>query len=124
MKVDVSNGDVIDKVTILKIKKEKVKDAAKLANIINELDIISESLSNELKQLDKSYHNRLYNVNFKLWEVEDKLRIKESKNEFDSEFIELARSVYILNDERASIKKEINIVTISNIVEEKEYVKY
>jgi hypothetical protein len=124
MKVDVSNGEVIDKMTILNIKKEKIKDIDKLNNIIKEYDIIYNILSDELNNLDKSYYDSLYKINLQLWEVEDKLRIKEYKNEFDSEFIELARSVYILNDKRASIKREINNITNSNIIEEKDYINY
>jgi hypothetical protein len=124
MKVDVSNGEIIDKITILTIKKEKIQDINKLKNIDNELNILLSSLSEELNNLDKKYYNDLYDINLKLWEVEDKLREKEAKKDFDYEFIELARKVYINNDQRAKIKYNINILTSSNLIEEKQHTQY
>jgi len=124
MKVEVSNGEIIDKIIILTIKKEKIQDANKLKNITDELNILLESLPEELNSLDKKYYNDLYNINLKLWEIEDKLREKEAKKEFDHEFIELARKVYINNDKRAKIKYDINVLTFSNLIEEKQHTQY
>lgn len=125
MKLEVSVGEAIDKYTILCIKYETIKDDKKLINIIKEKNEIACVLSennylipyeNEIKKLKK--------INQKLWNIEDKIREKEAKKEFDYEFIELARSVYITNDERFELKKQINQKTNSNFKEEKSYVKY
>ena len=127
MKVDISIGELFDKITILKIKKNKIQDSKKLQNVEKELDILV-PLSTPIAldfgdRLDTLVEN-LADVNLKLWDVEDKLRILEKDKDFGSEFIELARSVYFLNDKRAVIKKEINLMSQSDIVEEKDYVQY
>jgi len=127
MKVDISIGELFDKITILKIKKNKIQDSKKLQNVEKELDILV-PLSTPIAldfgdRLDALVEN-LADVNLKLWDVEDKLRILEKDKDFGSEFIELARSVYFLNDKRAVIKKEINLMSQSDIVEEKDYVQY
>ena len=125
MMVEVSVGEVIDKYTILDIKSEKIKDKDKLTNIIKEKNILSLSLSeHNYFILFSTEINELKIINEKLWDIEDRIRIKEFKMEFDDEFIELARSVYITNDIRFNIKNKINKLSNSNIVEEKSYFKY
>ena len=124
-KVSVSVGEVFDKITILQIKKDKIKDRNKLINInkeLNEIETVVEEHKNDKEIL--SFIKTLKNINLKLWEIEDKIRAKESLKEFDEDFIKLARSVYIVNDKRAEIKKEINLKTNSNLIEEKSYKKY
>ena len=124
-KVSVSLGEVFDKITILQIKKDKIKDRNKLINInkeLNEIETVVEEHKNDKDIL--SFIKTLKNINLKLWEIEDKIRAKESLKEFDEDFIQLARSVYIVNDKRAEIKKEINLKTNSNLIEEKSYKKY
>ena len=115
--IPISNGELIDKLTILEIKKEKIKDTNKLFNIEKEY--------NELKKINKfdidHEYQELKNINLKLWNIEDKIRIKEKNNEFDNEFIELAREVYKTNDIRYSLKNKINNFTNSNLIEEKSY---
>jgi len=108
MKIDVSIGELVDKVTILEIKKEKFKNPDKLENVKKEYKKLY-SYMNKIGINSKSKEFlKLKNVNLKLWKIEDDIRIKEAKREFDKEFIKLARSVYIENDERAAKKKEIN----------------
>ena len=124
-KVSVSVGEVFDKITILQIKKDKIKDRNKLINInkeLNEIETVVEEHKNDLKILPLI--KNLKNINLKLWEIEDKIRVKESLKEFDKSFIQLARSVYIVNDKRAEIKKDINLKTNSNLIEEKSYKQY
>jgi hypothetical protein len=112
--VPISIGELVDKISILKIKSERVQDSDKLINIQKELK--------ELLNFNFDYkHVELKKINEELWDVEDNIRKKESKNEFDNEFIELARSVYLLNDKRSLIKKEINLFYKSDLIEEKSY---
>ena len=118
MKVEVSNGEVVDKITILKIKLDKIKDSDKLENIKKEYRILSPYM--ESFEVRREFEN-LHAINFLLWEVEDNIREKEKIEEFDEEFISLARQVYRLNDERARIKKTINEKTGSELIEEKSY---
>ncbi|AHF96472.1 MAG: DUF6165 family protein [Desulfurella sp.] len=124
-KISVSWGEVFDKITILQIKLERIKDEQKLKNIKFELDELlkatevlqlQESLTNDIKELKK--------VNEELWDIEDAIRQLEKKKQFDSGFIELARSVYIKNDLRYSIKRRINDRLNSTIKEEKSYTDY
>lgn len=127
MQVDISIGELFDKITILEIKQKKITDKSKLRNVEKELDIL-----NPLSIPIKTFHgsklieliDQLAKVNKELWDVEDKLRILERDQRFDEEFIKLARSVYYQNDKRAVIKKDINLLTSSDIVEEKNYVNY
>jgi len=126
MKVEVSNGELLDKFSILKIKLEKIKDEFKLINIKNEIDTISKNCE-EIIQSDMRLSvifDELISVNESLWDIEDKIRIKEKEKEFDSEFIELARGVYITNDIRFTLKNKINTLTSSKLVEEKSYESY
>lgn len=121
MIIEVSVGEALDKLSILKIKTERIKDEYKLQNVIEEYNILSKQIGT---LLDDELYSDLIQVNQKLWDIEDKIRVKEKNNEFDSEFIELARSVYIINDERFSIKNKINTKFDSKLREEKSYENY
>ena len=122
----VSYGELIDKITILQIKLQEIKDEAKLANVRNELELLETTWANHAaSQTDiKDETGRLLAVNQRLWKIEDDIRMKERAQAFDDEFIRLARSVYIENDERAAIKREINLKLGSTLVEEKSYQDY
>ena len=124
MKIDASIGEVVDKLTILDIKLEKMTDQQKLKNIRKEHELLEKELSKIKITSDSAEFKNLREVNERLWEIEDKIRIKEAKKEFDEGFVKLARSVYFENDKRAEIKKEINLKYGSELVEEKEYVRY
>jgi hypothetical protein len=122
----VSYGELIDKITILEIKSRRIADAAKLVNVRNELDLLNTTWAGDAaSQTDISdARARLLAVNELLWDIEDKIRLKERAQAFDAEFIELARSVYFRNDERAAFKREINQKLGSELVEEKSYQDY
>jgi len=121
--VPISFGELWDKYTILLIKQNKIKDETKLNFVILEIKLLDELMKNFLYNKNELFIN-LYDINQKLWDIEDKIRIKEKNKSFDNEFIELARSVYYKNDIRAEIKKQINILFDSNIHEVKYYVNY
>lgn len=121
--VPVSLGELWDKYTILLIKQNKISNKEKLQFVEKEIDYLN-TLMKDYSYKDDVLFINLKNVNEKLWDVEDKLRIKETEKNFDKEFIELARSVYYTNDERAAIKKQINVKFNSDIHEVKDYVKY
>ena len=125
MKIEISDGDLIDKFTILKLKLENISHQKQKENILKEYLYISEQIQG-LMQNQKVYdlYVKLVDTNNQLWLIEDAIRIKEKNKSFDSDFIELARKVYITNDLRASIKKEINHLTESNFIEEKSYEQY
>ncbi|MCU0461051.1 MAG: DUF6165 family protein [Bacteroidales bacterium] len=123
MKIEVSNGEIIDKQTIIQIKLERIKDKAKLENLKKEFDELTKVTSSILKTDDPLYM-ALYKVNCELWDIEDHIRDLERKKDFGKDFIETARSVYIKNDRRAELKREINIKTSSGLIEEKSYEKY
>ena len=122
----VSYGELIDKITILEIKSRRITDDAKLANVRNELDLLSATWANDAaSHTDISAERaRLLAVNELLWDIEDQIRLKERAQAFDQEFIELARAVYFRNDERAAFKREINLKLGSQLVEEKSYQNY
>ena len=122
----VSYGELIDKITILEIKSRRIADAAKLANVRNELDMLNATWANSAaSQTDISDERaRLLAVNEALWDIEDNIRLMERAQTFDAAFIELARSVYFRNDERAAFKREINQKLGSELVEEKSYQDY
>ncbi|HEX7114069.1 MAG TPA: DUF6165 family protein [Steroidobacter sp.] len=126
LKVPVSPGELIDKITILEIKSERMSDPAKLANVRTELALLTETWrSSPFANSDVSGEwKALKAINEKLWDIEDRIRDKERERKFDQEFIELARSVYVTNDERAAVKRAINLKLGSQIVEEKSYAKY
>jgi hypothetical protein len=117
MKIEVSNGEIVDKYTILEIKKEKCEDPVKLKNILTELSYLTSIVEN--LNIPQDLLTDLKKINLKLWEVEDLIRLCENKKTFDEKFIELARLVYITNDMRFKLKNEINKITQSLIVEEK-----
>jgi hypothetical protein len=123
MKIEISNGEITDKLSILQIKKDNINNENKLKNIIKEFNYLYNIVFNDLN-IDLNDYNNLLIINKKLWDIEDNIRNKERDKEFDSEFIELARLVYITNDERSEVKKLINLKTNSNFVEEKSYERY
>jgi hypothetical protein len=124
MKVEVSNGEIVDKISILLIKVEKNKDSNKINNIDKELKQLLPYLDKIGISMEEELFKKLKKVNLKLWDIEDKLRKLESQKKFNNEFIELARQVYYTNDLRCVIKKEINIKTKSELIEEKFYNEY
>jgi len=127
MLIEISNGELLDKLTILEIKLAEIKDEAKLVNIQKEFDTLNplakELFDNNDGQLQNHYLE-LSSINSQLWDIEDRIRECEKAKRFDKEFIELARSVYITNDKRSEVKKIINVITGSNLVEEKSYEEY
>jgi Family of unknown function (DUF6165) len=124
--VPISPGEMIDKITILQIKSARMKDAAKLVNVRVELGLLEETWrSSPFAAHDvASEWKRLREINEKLWDIEDDIRDLERARTFDQKFIELARAVYVTNDERAAVKREINTKLGSKIIEEKSYAKY
>ncbi len=120
---EISVGELIDKITILEIKKEKISNKEKLVEVNKELNSLNETLKKSINNESKisSFKNDLKNINLKLWDIEDGKRSAEKNNKFDEKFIELARSVYKFNDERAKIKLAINNALGSNIKEVKSY---
>jgi hypothetical protein len=126
IKVPISPGELVDKLTILEIKAANISDPAKLANVNVELKLLQEtwSASAYAKHDIQAQWKQLRDINKKLWDIEDDIRDKERERKFDQQFIELARAVYVTNDERAAVKKQINTKLGSTIVEEKSYAKY
>ncbi|HDP68736.1 MAG TPA: hypothetical protein ENN20_09590 [Candidatus Marinimicrobia bacterium] len=124
MKIEVSIGEIVDKATILSIKLEKFKDPDKRDNVRKEFDKLSGEMEKSGIKPTSAEFELLKKINFKLWDIEDAIRIKEARKEFDDEFIQLARSIYFNNDKRAEIKKQINLKYKSDLIEEKEYVSY
>ena len=121
--VPISWGELIDKITILEIKQEKITTASANLNVSRELQLLRGIVikNKALTSAIDSLKNNLSVINQKLWKIEDDIREKESKKQFDQTFIELARSVYFCNDERARLKKEINLLLGSELIEEKSY---
>jgi hypothetical protein len=126
LQVPVSVGEVLDKITILQIKLVHISDAAKRVNIQNELDALLPLVAGDAFTTDQmqSLMAELKAVNEALWDIEDDIREKEAAKSFDAEFIRLARAVYVTNDKRAEIKKQINLATGSALIEEKSYESY
>ena len=120
---EISAGELIDKITILEIKKEKISNKEKLIEVDKELVSLNETLKKSINDESKilSFKNDLKNINLKLWDIEDGKRSAEKNNQFDEKFIQLARNVYKFNDERAKIKLAINNALGSNIKEVKSY---
>ena len=120
---EISAGELIDKITILEIKKEKISNKEKLVEVNKELNSLNETLKKTINDKRKiiNFKNDLKNINLKLWDIEDGKRLAEKNNQFDEKFIELARNVYKFNDERAKIKLAINNALGSNIKEVKSY---
>ena len=123
MKIEASIGEIVDKLSILQIKLENIKDEEKLINIRKEFNYLNGIVFKDLKiQLDD--YQPLLNINKQLWDIEDDIRDEERAKRFEDRFIELARAVYVTNDERSRIKKDINIKYGSDFVEEKSYQDY
>jgi len=124
MKVEVSNGEILDKLSILEIKLLKINDGNKIVNIINELEelnpfyiLLFETYGDVIKNL----YLKLSKINYRLWEIEDEIRILEKHGSFEKDFVFLARSIYKINDLRSKVKRKINDITDSALVEEKSY---
>ena len=126
IKVELSVGELIDKISILQIKAERIIDRSKLENINKELDVLMSLWKDSINSNNnlESEINDLKAINEELWDIEDKIRDKERNQVFDKDFIELARAVYITNDKRADIKRIINSKTGSELIEEKSYSNY
>ena len=123
--IPVSNGELIDKYTILLIKQEFIKDSNKLKKVEDEINVLKSFVKELIHKYDiQELMNNLKNINKELWNIEDNIRLKEKAQLFDKEFIELARSVYFTNDKRAEIKNIIKEKTNSSIFEVKSYEKY
>ena len=124
--VPISPGELIDKITILEIKSARMTDEAKLRNVRTELQLLNETWSaSAFAAIDISVEWKgLRDVNGQLWDIEDDIRDKERDGQFDEKFIELARAVYVTNDERAALKRKINVKLGSALVEEKSYKEY
>jgi hypothetical protein len=123
MKIEVSVGEIVDKLSILQIKTSFIKDKKKLANVKKEYDYLYDIVFNQMKIEQSDFFNMI-TINQELWEIEDSIRNKERTKTFDDEFIKLARNVYFINDKRAEVKKTINIKYNSNFTEEKSYNSY
>ena len=125
MEIEVSHGEIVDKLTILQIKKENISDTEKLININKEYDYLFTIVEIDLGiSTESPDYLKLLSINKELWVIEDDIRDKERQKEFDEEFIKLARAVYHTNDVRAKLKKEINLKYGSGFVEEKSYNEY
>lgn len=126
IKVDISVGELVDKISILEIKQEHIDDPDKLANVSNELRILNDEFLQNIPKSDALdvLKDRLKAVNLEIWNLEDDIRDQERRRDFGEKFVQLARSVYKTNDKRAALKREINVLLGSAIVEEKSYQDY
>ena len=127
MKIEVSNGELLDKISILELKTQNIKDTNKLVNVykeFNELNPLAEELFNTFDSDLQNHYTELDNINSQLWRIEDEIRECEKNKDFGAKFIKLARDVYITNDKRCEVKKIINVITKSGFVEEKSYEEY
>ena len=127
MKVEISNGELLDKISILELKLLKIEDEEKLINIKKEFYTLNPLVVKLFETYDSQLQNHyleLAKINGELWDIEDWIRDCEREKRFDKEFVELARSVYITNDKRCEVKKLINLMTSSGLVEEKSYKEY
>jgi hypothetical protein len=124
--VPVSPGELLDKITILEIKSERIDDPGKVANVRHELGLLGEVWSESVTEdaTITELHRQLKKINEELWEIEDDIRDEERNRRFGEKFIELARAVYVTNDKRARAKKDVNLHLGSEIVEEKSYADY
>jgi len=126
LSIPVSFGELIDKITILEIKAERIRDPDKLVNVRKELDLLCRTWEGHPAALldIEAERAKLRSVNERLWDIEDRIRLKEKAQAFDADFIELARAVYFCNDDRAALKRAINTRLGSTLVEEKSYEDY
>lgn len=123
MQIEVSNGEIADKLTIIEIKLERIKDALKLVNLRKEYEILNNAVALIIDKEQPLYID-LYNINNQLWDIEDHIRDLERAKDFSDDFIQTARSVYFINDKRSDVKRKINELTGSNLTEEKSYEQY
>lgn len=123
MKIEVSNGEIVDKLTIIEIKIERIKDPNKLANLSREYNHLNDAVTSIIDKKHQLYLD-LYHINTQLWDIEDHIRDLERAKDFGDDFIQTARSVYFINDKRSVLKLQINELTGSNLTEEKSYEKY
>jgi hypothetical protein len=126
IRVPVSAGELIDKITILEVKSERMNDAAKLANVKKELDLLTKTWEESRPESPdiEPQKRELKTINEQLWEIEDDIRLLEAEKDFGDRFVELARAVYVTNDRRAAVKKSINNALGSELTEEKSYADY
>ena len=127
MKIEISNGELLDKISILELKINNIKDKEKLVNVykeFNELNPLAEVLFENYDSDLQNHYTELEYINTQLWKIEDDIRECERNKDFGYKFVELARSVYITNDKRCEVKKIINLLTESGFVEEKSYKEY
>jgi hypothetical protein len=124
--IEIAPGELIDKITILEIKRERIKDVAKLANVKTELDLLTAARDQAIKPSAKLFELTadLKKANLALWDIEDQIRICERDQDFGPRFVELARSVYHTNDHRSAVKRRINELLGSKLIEEKSYEDY
>ena len=124
--IPMSPGELLDKITILQIKSERIKEANKVANVMVELEALNTVWMESVEQDETvtNIHNELKAINEELWDIEDDIRDEERNRNFGDKFVSLARSVYVTNDKRAEAKKKLNTYLGSNIVEEKSYQDY
>ncbi len=123
MKIEVSNGEIVDKLTIIELKISKIKDPAKLENLRKEYIVLNDAVSEIIDKKHPLYLD-LYRINANLWDIEDHIRDLERVKDFGDDFIQTARSVYVINDQRSDVKRAINELTGSNLIEEKSYEQY
>ena len=123
MKIEVSNGEITDKLTIIEIKIARIKDPVKLANLNKEYEVLNEAVVSIINKNHPLYLD-LLRINNQLWDIEDHIRDLERAKDFGDDFIQTARSVYFINDQRSVVKRAINELTGSNLTEEKSYGKY
>tara|TARA_R110001583_G_C5530659_1_gene398493 strand:+ start:186 stop:560 length:375 start_codon:yes stop_codon:yes gene_type:complete len=119
LKIEVSNGEIFDKLSILEVKSQKITDNLKLQYVNKEHQYLKQVVSMIDFSLDAEAYKKLRDINFQLWDIEDEIRLKEEQADFGDRFIELSRLIYTLNDERFRLKKKINIETGSNFHEQK-----
>ena len=123
MKLEVSNGEIADKLSIIEIKLDKISDPLKLANLRNEYEVVNQAMSTIMEKSHPLYR-QLYEINTRLWAIEDHIRDLERARDFGDDFVQTARSVYFINDERSDVKRKINEITGSKLFEEKSYEEY
>jgi|TARA_X000000368_G_C23045660_1_gene719033 hypothetical protein len=125
IKANISIGELVDKITILEIKSLKIENKDKLKNVKYELEILNK-IFNKLDTTEDvlKAKKELYKINLEMWEIEDKIRLFEKEKKFDEDFIQLARNVYKTNDNRSRIKKRLNLLLSSDLIEEKEYISF
>jgi hypothetical protein len=123
MKIEVSNGEIVDKLTIIEIKLKHIKDSDKLKNLQVEYEVLNKAVE-QIIDKNHPYYQELLTINQELWDIEDHIRDLERKKDFGDDFIQTARSVYFTNDRRSEVKRKINEMTGSKLIEEKSYEKY